>query len=354
MEIGMLSTRTGTILKSIVGQYIAKAVPVPSQSIAHKSELGVSAATIRNEMAHLEQEGYIIRPHPSAGSIPSDKGYRYYVESLNDLMLASTEQRLISHLFHQVEKEVENWVSLAATLIAQLVQNVAVVTMPKPIDCKFKHLELVALQDSLALVVLVIYGAKVKEKLLSFDQVVSQPELTAITSKLNFAYSGLTSRQTLAKDMSLSTIEQQITDHLLKMMQAEDEQEYEEPHLDGLHFMLNQPEFAHSRQMLNLIELVEHRNLLKTIIPKGLESHQVEVVIGKENEAEAFHNYSVVISKYGFPEEAVGTVGVVGPTRMPYAHTISTVGFLSSVLSGLVAGLYGRETPTGSTRQDTN
>jgi heat-inducible transcriptional repressor len=80
----------------------------------------------------------------------------------------------------------------------------------------------------------------------------------------------------------------------------------------------------------------------------------VEVVIGKENEAEAFHNYSVVISKYGFPEEAVGTVGVVGPTRMPYAHTISTVGFLSSVLSGLVAGLYGRETPTGSTRQDTN
>jgi heat-inducible transcriptional repressor len=106
--------------------------------------------------------------------------------------------------------------------------------------------------------------------------------------------------------------------------------------------------------MLNLMELVEHRNLLKTIIPKGLESHHVEVVIGKENEAEAFHNYSVVISKYGFPEEAVGTVGVVGPTRMPYAHTISTVGFLSSVLSGLVAGLYGREPPTESTRQDTN
>jgi len=106
----MISTRTGTILKSIVGQYIVKAVPVPSQSIAHKSELEVSAATIRNEMAHLEQEGYIMRSHPSAGSIPSDKGYRYYVESLNDLMLASTEQRLISHLFHQVEKEVASFI----------------------------------------------------------------------------------------------------------------------------------------------------------------------------------------------------------------------------------------------------
>jgi heat-inducible transcriptional repressor len=93
------------------------------------------------------------------------------------------------------------------------------------------------------------------------------------------------------------------------------------------------------------MELVENRNLLKTIVPKGLDSRRVRVVIGKENKAEAFHDYSVVISKYGFPGEAAGTVGVVGPTRMPYAHTISIVGYLSSLLSGLVAGLYGREAP---------
>ena len=350
----MLPARTGTILKSIVGQYIARAVPVPSQSIADNSEMGISPATVRNEMAHLEQEGYIIRSHPSAGSIPSDKGYRYYVESLTDVTLSSAEQRLVSHLFHQVEREIEKWLSLAATLIAQLAKNVAVVTIPKPIDCNFKHLELVALQDSLALIVLVLRGAKVKQQLITFDQVVSQPELTAIANKLNAAYSGLTSRQISAKDIDLSPIGEQITDYLLKIMQAEDEQEYEEPYLDGLHFMLNQPEFAHSRQMLSLMELVEQRNLLKTIIPKGLDSHRVQVVIGKENKVEAFHNYSVVISKYGIPEEAAGTIGVVGPTRMPYAHTISTVGYLSSVLSGLVAGLYERETPSGSTQHDTN
>ena len=350
----MLPARTGTILKSIVGQYIAKAIPVPSQSIAHKFGLEISPATVRNEMAHLEQEGYIIRSHPSAGSIPSDKGYRYYVESLTEVTLSSAEQRLVSHLFHQVEREIEKWLSLAATLIAQLAKNVAVVTIAKPIDCNFKHLELVALQDSLALVILVLRGAKVKQQLITFDQVVSQPELTAIANKLNAAYSGLTSRQISAKDIDLSLIGEQITDYLLKIMQAEDEQEYEEPYLDGLHFMLNQPEFAHSRQMLNLMELVEQRNLLKTITPKGLDSHRVQVVIGKENKVEAFHNYSVVISKYGIPEEAAGTIGVVGPTRMPYAHTISTVGYLSSVLSVLVAGLYERETPSGSTQHDTN
>ena len=350
----MLSARTETILKSIVSKYIAQAVPVPSQGIANAPELGVSSATIRNEMARLEQEGYIIRTHPSAGSIPSDKGYRYYVESLREVRLSLSEQRLISHLFHQVERELEKWLSLAATLLAQQVQNMAVVTLPKPIDCRFKHLELVALQDSLALVVLVLHGAKVKQQLIIFDQVVAQPELTTMANKLNAAYSGLTSRQISAKDLDLYFAEQQITDLLLNMMKTEDEQEYEEPYLDGWHFILNQPEFTHSHQMLDLMELVEHRNLLKNIIPKGLGSHKVQVVIGRENRDEAFHNCSVVISKYGVPDEAVGTVSVLGPTRMPYAHTISTVGYLSSVLSKLVAGLYGREIPVRTIQQDTN
>ena len=126
-------------------------------------------------------------------------------------------------------------------------------------------------------------------------------------------------------------------------MQAEDEQEYEEPYLDGLHFMLSQPEFAHSQRMLALMELVEQRNLLRTIIPHKLGYRGVQVIIGRENEAEAIQDYSVVIGRYGLPDEAVGTLGVVGPTRMPYARTISTVAYLSYLLSEMVAGLYGRE-----------
>ena len=251
---------------------------------------------------------------------------------------------MISHTFHQVEKEVEAWLSLTATLLARLVQNVAVVSLPKSADCKLKHMELLALQDSLALLVVVLYGARVKQKLITFDQAVSQPTLTAISNKLNTAYSGLTSRQISAKDMELSPLEKQATDHLLEIMQAEDRQEYEEPYLDGWHFMLNQPEFAHSDQMLKLMELVEHRNLLKVIVPTGLSEHKVHVIIGKENKETAIQNCSVVISQYGLPDEATGTIGVVGPTRMPYSRTIPTVYYLSSVLSELVAGLYGKET----------
>ncbi len=341
----MLSPRTETILKSIVGQYITRARPVPSQNITDDYELGVSAATIRNEMAYLEQEGYIIRPYHSAGSIPSDKGYRCYVESLSGIKLTLTERRLVSHLFHQVEKELDKWLNLATTLIAQMVQNVAVVTVPKPEACRFKHLELVSLHNSIALIVLILVGAKVRQQLITFNQIVSQPELTAFANKLSAAYSGLISSQILAKSTGLSSTEQQITDCLVKIMEAEDELEYEERYLDGLHFMLNQPEFAYSQRLLALMELVEHRSLLRSIIPLGATSEGVQVIIGKENKTEAIQDYSVVISRYGLPKEAIGIIGVIGPTRMPYAHTIATVDYLSLVLSELVAKLYGREVP---------
>jgi len=347
----VLTSRRGAILKSIVGQYIVRTTPVPSQSLINDRELEVSAATIRNEMAHLEEEGYITRPHPSAGSIPSDRGYRYYVDSLDDIELPLAEQRLINHLFYQVEKKLEEWLSLAATITAQLTQNMAVVTLSKPVNCQFKHLELVTLQDSLALVVLVLHGARVKQLLITFDQAISQLELTAMANKLNTAYTNLTRPQILAKAIELSPTEQQITDCLLKIMLAEDEQEYEEPYLNGLHFTLNQPEFAHSHRILALLELIEHRRLLRSIIPGKLHSHQVQVVIGKENKAEVIHNYSVVVSQYSLPEGAIGTIGVVGPTRMPYARTISTVDYLSSLLSGLVAELYGKENTQWDNRE---
>ena len=338
----MLSSRTETILKSVVEQYIAKAVPVPSQSIFNEYGLGVSAATIRNEMACLEHEGYLIRPHPSAGSIPSDKGYRYYVESLGEVALSLAEQRLISHLFHQVESEQEGWLRLAATLMARLAQNVSIVTMPKPLDCRFKHLELVALQGPLVLIVLVLLGARVKQQLVTFETPISQPELTVTANKLNEAYAGLTGSQILATEAELSLTEHQLTDCLVKIMQAEDEQEYDEPYLDGLHFTLSKPEFVHTDRMLGLMELVEHRSLLKAILPHKLGIREVQIVIGTENKVEAIHNYSVVIGRYGL-SKAAGIIGVVGPTRMPYAYIIPTVSYLSSVLSLLAGKLYGEQ-----------
>ena len=124
----MLSARSEKILKSIVNWYIEHGVPVSSQALVQDYDLRVSSATVRNEMAYLEQNGFIIRPHTSAGSIPSDKGYRFYVASLEEISLPLSEQRMINHLFHQVEGKIDEWLSLAAAIISRLSKNTAVIT----------------------------------------------------------------------------------------------------------------------------------------------------------------------------------------------------------------------------------
>ena len=205
--------------------------------------------------------------------------------------------------------------------------------------------ELVALHHSLALFVLVLRNAKAKQQLITFDQVISQSELTTIANKLNVNYSGLTSSEIQVKSSRLSPAEQQVTDCLLKVMKAEDEHKYEKPYLDGLHFILNQPEFTHGHRMLSLMELVERRDLLKSIVPAGLTNQGVLVVIGKENESEIIQDYSLVLSRYGLPDEAEGTIAVVGPTRMPYSRSIAAIDYLAWLLSRMIARLYGKETP---------
>jgi len=346
----MITPRSGSILNYIIRRYITDAVPVPSQAIADNADIKVSPATIRNEMAQLEKEGYLIRPHTSAGCIPADKGYRYYVESIERITLPREEQYMISHTFHQVEKEVEAWVSLTASLLARLTQNVAVVSLPKSNESKLKHLEIMAVQDTRALIVVVLDGAVVKQKLISFDTPVSQPELSAASARLNAAYTGLTSSQILKSNLELSPLEKKAREHLVEIIKAEDSKELQEPHLEGWQFMLNQPEFAQGGNMRSLMELAEQRGLLKVIIPAslnepGVHVHGVHVIIGKENQYKAIQNCSVVVCHYGLPEEVSGTIAVVGPTRMPYSHTIPTVFYLSSVLSQLLGGLYGKDTP---------
>ena len=345
----MIPGRAGKVLNYIIRQYIDRVAPVPSQEIADRASLAVSPATIRNDMAYLEREGFLIRPHTSAGCIPSDKGYRYYVETLNATDLPTDEQRLISHTFHQAEREVESWVSLTASLLAQMTRNVALVSLPKSADCHLRHLELIAVQDERALLVAVLEGAKVKQQLVTFTEPVTQEGLAPVNIKLNSLFGGRSTREIRELRPELSPLEQQAADFVIGMMRAEDTQEYQEPILEGWHFILNQPEFAESERMRSLMELVEQRHLLKVILPDSPHDAGVHVVIGKENRNAAIQNCSVVLTRYGLPEEATGTIAVVGPTRMPYSHTIPAVYYLASVLNRLVAGLYGRETSGSET-----
>jgi len=235
----------------------------------------------------------------------------------------------------------DEWLSLAATILARISQNTAVVTSPKPADCQFRHVELISLQDNLVLLVLVLRGARIKQQVLTFSQAISQMELSAVADKLNPTYAGLTASQLEAKAVKSTLLEQQLTEYLIKIMKEEDEQEYNQSYLEGLHFLLNQPEFTQSRRILAIMELLEQRAMLGTILPQESEDRNIQVVIGSENKAEVAQDCSLVIARYGLVHEASGNIVVVGPTRMAYPKVISTVSYLSMVLSSLVAELYG-------------
>ncbi|MCL2149760.1 MAG: heat-inducible transcriptional repressor HrcA [Dehalococcoidia bacterium] len=345
-----LTPREETILSSIVRQYIERALPVSSVSILEECGLDVSSATVRNDVARLEEEGYIVRPHYAAGSIPSDQGYRHYVSTLSPPQLPLEEQFLINHLFHQVEDKLEEWLNLAATLLARQTRSVAVVTAPRPAAARFKHTELVSLQPQLALAVLVLEGAKVHQQLIGLNEPHNQEGLSQLAASLNKKLTGLSTSRVRTVTAKLIESEKLVAQSILRMMEAGDKHAGREIFLDGWHYLLSQPEFSHSARLAGLMSMVEERRLIE-LMHTGKDAC-VQVFIGRENQAEAIKECSLLISSYGLPDEPLGTMAVVGPTRMAYQHAISVLGYIASLISVLVADLYGASPQ--SIRQNTS
>lgn len=330
--------RRQTVLRVIIEDYITTVAPVASSAIVEKYGLKASPATIRNDTAYLEREGYVIRPHRSAGSIPTDKAYRYYVESIGEeIELPSVEQYLIEQTSQEAKEELEQWLKTLAALLARLVRNLVVVTTPKAVRCRFKHLDLVALHDFMALLIVVLYEAKVRRQVLSFDRKVSQDELMKIANRLTSVYGGMTSTEILAKRERLSSGERQISESLVEVMAAEDKLDYGQPYLEGLRLLLGQPEFTSSPRVLRILEVLEGEDWLRNILSQESCRRGVKVVIGEENPEPALQDLSLLASQYGLPNKASGIVGVIGPKRMDYAKAISSLNFLSALLSNSVA-----------------
>jgi heat-inducible transcriptional repressor len=331
MSVG---ARRETVLRVIVEDYITGAMPVASKAIADRYGLQVSPATIRNDTAYLEREGYVIHPHHSAGSIPTDRAYRYYVELIGeDIELPAAEEYLTYQIFQEAREELEQWLKTVAAVLARLVRNLVVITAPKPVRCRLKHLDLVLLQDFMALLIVVLYEARIRRQVVSFDRKVTQDELTRLANKLTSSYAGMTSSEILVRKDDLSSEEGLISEHLARVITAEDRLEYGEPHLEGLRLLLSQPEFTSSPSMLRILEVLEGEDWLRNMLSQELRRGEVKVVIGEENPEPALQDLSLVTSQYGRADSASGIVGVIGPKRMDYAKTISSLNCFSALLS---------------------
>ena len=337
----MLNERRAQLLSLIIREYVDSAQPVGSETIVRKHELPYSSATIRNEMARLEEEGYISHPHTSAGRVPSDQGYRYYVESLmqeNDL--SAGVKQTIRHQFHQAGREEDEWIHLAAAVLARAVENAAVVTLPRSPESRLKRIELVGIQDTAALLVLVLHQARVKQQVLLFPEPVEQDELTAISNRLNEVFSGQTATEVARSRAQMTQLEWHVANAVREIMDASDRGGYDEAYLDGVRNVLKKPEFATSDKMLTMLEVLEQRNLTRLIPFRQVARDGITVMIGAENEEDAMRDYSVVISPYGMPGGITGAMAVVGPTRMHYPETISTVRFIADLMSEMLATYY--------------
>jgi len=332
--------RRGNILRIIVAEYIASATPVGSENIVRSYSLGISPATTRHEMARLEEEGYIIRPHTSAGGMPSDKGYRYYVESLlRESRLSQEDRMAIRGFFDEVEQEPEEWARQAVSVLTRTLESMALATLPHAAKCCLRHIHLVALQDMLVLMVLVLQAGQVKKRILSLTDAVSQDKLDAWANRMNDVYGGLTCQQIAAQGLELSPVEEQITEVVAQLMKNEDEQQYEEFYLDGLRHLVSRADMMEGRQILGLVEAIEDRKTLSKLLGSLGDVSGIRVTIGDENEEEALHGCSVILSNYGV-EERKGAIGVIGPTRMQYSRAIPVVDYVSALMSELLGRMY--------------
>ena len=334
-----LSKRQELILALVVQAYVENALPVGSETLRRRG-LGYSSATIRNELAELEEEGYMTHPHTSAGRVPTEKGYRYFVESLmEEFELPPVEQRMIRHQFHQVTLDVDQWMRLSAAVLAHASHGAALVTAPQAVSCRFKHLQLVSISDQMALLVLVLQEGTVKQQMFAFPEVRVQEELTQASNRLNALLANLNVEQIRAKPLALPDLEASVAKIVVDLMRQIDRRTSREIYRDGLIDILRQPEFAASERIQALLEMLEHRQFLEEVLSDLAPQQGVHVVIGGESHYDEMSNYSMVLARYGLPE-ASGVVGVLGPLRMQYARTIGVVRYVAGLLDDLVVRMY--------------
>ena len=335
----MLDDRKRLVLRAIIDNYIETAEPVGSRTIARKHDLGVSPATIRNEMADLEETGYLQQPHVSAGRVPSDKGYRFYVDALMEpYVFPGLElQRLQEEISH-TQSSPERSIYEAARLLALLTQSVSLIVAPSPDQLVFKHLQLAALEDTRILVTLVLHPGIVKNRLIRTKREYSSEQIADVSAALNQKLKGVTYKQ-----LGLTIFTEVIRDFgeigraLVELiLQSLAEDKGEQIYASGTVNILNQPEFRDVDRAIALLEALEQKEHLLSLLGAAAKSSGVHVAIGQENVSRAMQSCSLVTCTYYVGNDVVGTIGVIGPTRMDYARVMAAVEMVSRSLSTLL------------------
>lgn len=329
----MLSDRQKLILSAIVNDYIVSAEPVGSRSISKRGNVGVSPATIRNDMSDLEEMGFLEQPHTSAGRIPSHKGYRYFVDHLIQLQdINEKDLKLIKLFFAEKLYEAEDTVQQVASILSSLTKYTAISLGPEIFTTTLKRIQLIPLNNESAVAIIVTNTGHVENKMVSIPQDVPMGEIEKFVNLLNAKLVGVPLLQVRSK--LYNEISNELRRHvnryeeLITMLENVLHQDREDRiFLSGTTNILSQPEFKDVDKVKTIFELFDQTETLAQLFadtPSG-----IQVKIGSENHLDAINQCSLITATYSLEGQSIGTIGIIGPTRMEYGKVINLLDYLS-------------------------
>lgn len=343
----ILNNRKIQILEAIINDYIQTGEPIGSRTIAKKYDLGISSATIRNEMSDLEELGLIEQPHTSAGRVPSDKGYRLYVDRLmNYRELTNEETRFLQDIITSNIDHIDYLMQQTAKALVRLTNYTAVVTEPKSVKMYVKHVQLVPLDEHSVIAVVVTDTKLIKNNIIKTVSSPSYSKLNAISERINAAYDkySIDTISQIAKNNMFSTFgddEEFIRNIFLSMYETLKTEENVNYYTSGVNNILDFPEFSDIEKAKDIFRTLEEKDMIISLLGKEYESDKpVQILIGGENSIEQLKNCSIIKTKYQLGN-AEGTLGIIGPTRMNYSQTVSILNGIVKNINEVIKALSG-------------
>jgi heat-inducible transcriptional repressor len=340
-----LEGRQSNILVAVVCNYISTAEPVGSRTIARKYDFGISPATIRNIMADLEESGFLAQPHTSAGRVPTDKGFRFYVDHL-DRSLQSLEDFVsfnIEDILHN-EAELGNMMKKTTDLLSRLSHQAGLMLAPNLKNTVCRHIDFIKLNNSQTLVIFISESGHVHKRVIRLSEDIPQDTFDQMSRLITNELMGLSLTKIRSKLMGMLNAEKSQFDALyaraVKLSQQffDEEDDDSELYLGGTFNMMNHPEFADVEKMKALFQAFEEKRILLSVIDKCLEEDLkgAKVIIGEENSIADMQDLSFVLSSYNYGERSLGVVGIIGPKRMDYTQVIPMVEYTARTISRLL------------------
>jgi len=337
-----LTDRGQKILEAIIEEYIATAQPVGSKALTQNQGIKLSPASVRNVMAELEELGYLVSPHTSAGRIPTEKGYRFYVDTILRVseMDRSQKDQIELH-YRQQGLQMTDMLREASRTLSSISHYTGLVMIPRLKATIFRHIEFVKLSPRLILAVFVTQSGLVQNKLVEVDEDLSPRELEKITNYLNQTMTGLSIQDVRTRIITEMAQEKALYDQLMRRAftlssAALVDESNGDVIIEGASRFLEQPEFSDLDCMKRIVQTFEQKSALVELLDRGLETKGVQVIIGSETEHTELSDCSLITAAYSGKRGTLGTLGVIGPNRMPYATIIPIVDYTASLISRLL------------------